>query len=102
MAGAMLVIFMSGVRRTPDSPEDKYKVLYAKQQLAVDSRLQYLLWQMDYGGQGQPAPNSDLGSLFPGCIIQSTCVDAWVCTTNSGSNRDCEKQQVCADRIVKC
>jgi len=82
--------------------QDEYKVLSAKQREVVKSRTEHLLWQMDYGGHGQPAPNSDLENLFPGCTIQSSCIDTWICTTNSGSNRDCEKQQVCESRIVKC
>lgn len=81
--------------------KEHYQRLAVKQRELIDIHLKHLLWQSDYGGHGGPGPNSDLQNLFPTCQIQTTCIDAMVCTP-SGGQSNCEKQTICTDRIVKC
>jgi hypothetical protein len=75
---------------------DHYKTLAAKQKIMYDNRLKIILDNLDYGGT---PPGWD--ELFPGCQFETTCIPAKVCTP-SGGRPNCEMQQVCDTRIVKC
>lgn len=104
VAGLVAMVAAIGtqaVARTIAEKKESYERLAVKQREIIDEQTKILLWQMDFGGQGQPAPSSDLDQLFAGCIMEQTCVDGLVCTTQSGV-RDCEKQTKCEQRIRSC
>lgn len=81
---------------------DELKNLIANERKYIDAQVQYMLWQEDYGGLGQPPPHR-YDELFPNCDIEERCANSMVCTQNANGKRDCDTKLICElIRVVRC